>query len=205
MGGLAMSEALWALGRGTGVVALVLMTVTVVLGILTRSGRPAFGMPRFAVTLVHRNSALIGTVFILIHVVSLLFDPYAQLNLIDYFVPFVGTYRPFWLGLGAVAFDLIIAIVVTSLLRRSIGQRAFRVVHWATYAMWPIALFHSIGTGTDASSGLFILLAIVCFSAVAGSVIWRLSTHFQLRGATTPDRRIDPSRIAPAPEVKEIQ
>ena len=200
-----MSEALWALGRGTGVVALVLMTVTVVLGILTRSGRPAFGMPRFAVTLVHRNSALIGTVFILIHVVSLLFDPYAQLNLIDYFVPFVGTYRPFWLGLGAVAFDLIIAIVVTSLLRRSIGQRAFRVVHWATYAMWPIALFHSIGTGTDASSGLFILLAIVCFSAVAGSVIWRLSTHFQLRGATTPDRRIDPSRIAPAPEVKEIQ
>ena len=200
-----MSEALWALGRGTGVVALVLMTFTVVLGILTRSGRPAFGMPRFAVTLVHRNSALIGTVFILIHIVSLLFDPYAQLNLIDYFVPFVGAYRPFWLGLGAVAFDLIIAIVVTSLLRRSIGQRAFRVVHWATYAMWPIALFHSIGTGTDASSGLFILLALACFSAVAGSVIWRLSTHFQLRGATTLDRRIDPSRIAPASEVKEIQ
>ncbi len=200
-----MSEALWALGRGTGVVALVLMTITVVLGILTRSGRPAFGMPRFAVTLVHRNSALIGTVFILIHIVSLLFDPYAQLNLIDYFVPFVGAYRPFWLGLGAVAFDLIIAIVVTSLLRRSIGQRAFRVVHWATYAMWPIALFHAIGTGTDASIGLFILLALACFSAVAGSVIWRLSTHFQLRGATRLDRRIDPSRIAPAPEVKEIQ
>jgi sulfoxide reductase heme-binding subunit YedZ len=199
-----MNEALWALGRGTGVVALAFMTVSVVLGILTRSGRPAFGMPRFAVTLVHRNSALIGTVFILIHIVSLLFDPYAQLNLLDYVVPFVGTYRPFWLGLGAVAFDLLIAVMVTSLLRRWVGQRAFRAVHWATYALWPIALFHSIGTGTDASNGLFILLALACFSAVAGSVIWRLTTHFQLRGSSTPDRRIDPSRIAPAPEIREI-
>jgi methionine sulfoxide reductase heme-binding subunit len=200
-----MSEALWALGRGTGVVALVLMTITVVLGILTRSGRPAFGLPRFAVTLVHRNSALIGTIFIVIHVVSLLFDPYAQLNVLDFFVPFLGSYQPFWLGLGTVAMDLLIAIVVTSLLRRRIGQRAFRVVHWATYALWPIALFHSIGTGTDAGNVLFILLAIVCSAAVAGSVLWRLTTGFQQRGRAEADRRIDPTRIPAGTNVKEIR
>jgi len=200
-----MSEALWALGRGTGIVALVLMTITVVLGILTRSGRPAFGMPRFAVTLVHRNSALIGTAFIAIHVISLLFDPYAQLNVLDFFVPFLGSYRPFWLGLGTVAVDLLIAVVVTALLRHRIGQRAFRVVHWATYALWPIALFHSIGTGTDAGSGLFILLAIVCSAAVAASVIWRLTTGFQLRQSATADRRVDPARIAVDSNVKELR
>lgn len=200
-----MNEALWALGRGTGVVALLLLTITVVLGILTRSGRPAFGMPRFAVTLVHRNSALIGTAFVVIHVISLLFDPYAQLNILDFFVPFLGSYHPFWLGLGTVAADLLIAIMVTGLLRRWIGQRAFRAVHWATYALWPIALFHSIGTGTDASNGLFVLIAVACFAAVAGSVIWRLSTGFRLRDRGTADRRIDPSRIAPAPEIKEIR
>jgi sulfoxide reductase heme-binding subunit YedZ len=200
-----MNEALWALGRGTGVVALVLMTVTVVLGILTRSGRPAFGMPRFAVTLVHRNSALIGTVFIAIHVVTLLFDPYAQLNVLDFFVPFLGSYHPFWLGLGTVAMDLLIAIVVTSLLRRWIGQRVFRVVHWASYVLWPIALFHSIGTGTDASNGLFILLAVACIATVLGSVIWRLTTEFQQRGRTTVDRRVDPSRIPADTNVKEIR
>jgi predicted ferric reductase len=200
-----MSEALWALGRGTGVVALVLMTVTVVLGILTRSGRPALGLPRFAVTLVHRNSALIGTVFIVIHVVSLLFDPYAQLNVLDFFVPFLGSYHPLWLGLGTVAMDLLIAIVVTSLLRRWIGQRVFRVVHWATYALWPIALFHSIGTGTDAANGLFILLAVACFAAVAGSALWRLTTGFQQRGRTEVDRRVDPTRIPADPNVKEIR
>ncbi|MFC5500818.1 ferric reductase-like transmembrane domain-containing protein [Lysinimonas soli] len=200
-----MSEALWALGRGTGVVALVLMTITVVLGILTRSGRPAFGMPRFAVTLVHRNSALIGTVFIAIHVISLLFDPYAQLKVLDFFVPFLGSYRPFWLGLGTVAADLLIAVVVTSLLRHRLGQRAFRAVHWATYALWPIALFHSIGTGTDAGSAPFILLAVVCIAAVTGSVIWRLTTGFQLRERATADRRIDPARIPVDPNVKELR
>lgn len=200
-----MSEALWALGRGTGVVALVLMTITMVLGILTRSGRPAFGLPRFAVTLVHRNSALIGTAFIVIHVVSLLFDPYAQLKVLDFFVPFLGSYHSFWLGLGTVAVDLLIAIVVTSLLRRWIGQRVFRVVHWATYALWPIALFHSIGTGTDAGNGLFLLLAFVCSAAVVGSVLWRLTTGYQLRGRTAPDRRIDPSRMPVDAKVKEIR
>ena len=200
-----MSEALWAFGRGTGVVALVLMTITVVLGILTRSGRPAFGLPRFAVTLVHRNSALIGTVFIVLHVVSLLFDPYAQLNVLDFFVPFIGAYHPVWLGLGTVAMDLLIAIVVTSLLRRWIGQRTFRIVHWASYALWPIALFHSIGTGTDAGAPLFILLAIICSAAVVGSVAWRLTTGFQQRGRATPDRRIDPSRIPVDSNVKEIR
>jgi sulfoxide reductase heme-binding subunit YedZ len=202
---VALNEALWALGRGTGVVALMLMTVTVVLGILTRSGRPAFGLPRFAVTLVHRNSALIGTVFIVIHVVSLLFDPYAQLNVLDFFVPFLGSYHPFWLGLGTVAVDLLIAVVVTGLLRQRIGQRAFRVVHWATYALWPIALFHSIGTGTDAGNILFILLAVTCTATVAGSVIWRLTTGFQQRGRTVQDRRVPPSRLPADSNVKELR
>ena len=200
-----MSEALWALGRGTGVVALILMTVTVVLGILTRSGRPALGLPRFAVTLVHRNSALIGTVFIVIHVVSLLFDPYAQLNVLDFFVPFLGSYHPFWLGLGTVALDLLIAVVVTGLLRQRIGQRAFRVVHWATYALWPIALFHSIGTGTDAGNILFILVAAACTATVAGSVIWRLTTGFHQRGRTVQDRRVPPSRLPVDSNVKELR
>ncbi len=200
-----MNEALWALGRGTGVVALVLLTVTVVLGILTRSGRPAFGLPRFAVTLVHRNSALIGAVFVLIHVVTLLFDPYAQLNALDFFVPFLGSYHPFWLGLGTVGLDLLIAILVTALLRRWIGQRVFRIVHWAAYALWPIALFHSIGTGTDAGAPLFILLAVACSAVVVGAVIWRMTTAFQLRNRTTPDRRIDPSRIAADQNTKELR
>ncbi len=173
-----MNEALWALGRGTGFVALLLMTVSVLLGILTRSGRPAFGLPRFAVTLVHRNASLLASVFILIHIVSLFFDSYAQLNLVDVVFPFLGSYRPFWLGLGTLGVDLLIAVMVTSLLRQRIGLRTFRVVHWVTYAMWPIALVHSLGTGTDATTPWFVTFAVLCVLAVLAALGWRLSRRF---------------------------
>lgn len=173
-----MSEFLWAVGRGTGLVALLLFTVTVILGILTRSGRPAFGLPRFGVALVHRNAALIGSVFIVIHVLTLLADPYAKLGLVDLVVPFLATVKPFWVGLGTVAFDLLLAIVISGLLRPRIGQRLFRFIHWFSYAMWPVALLHAIGNGTDAGEGWFVLLAVGCGAAVASAVIWRLSAGF---------------------------
>ena len=173
-----MDSALWALGRGSGIVALVLFTITVVLGILTRSGRPAFGLPRFGVTLVHRNTALFGSVFILIHIFSLFFDPYAQLNLIDIVFPFLAAVKPFWVGLGTLAFDLLITLVITGLLRQRIGQKAFRAIHWFSYAMWPFALFHAIGNGSDAGSPLMILLLVACSATVLGAGIWRLSETF---------------------------
>jgi sulfoxide reductase heme-binding subunit YedZ len=173
-----MSEALWALGRGTGVVALILFTISIVLGIITRSGRPAITLPRFGVTLLHRNASLLGSIFVVIHIISLFFDPYSKLTFIDSVVPFLGTVKPFWLGLGTVAFDLALALVITGLLRQRIGQKAFRFIHWFSYAMWPIALIHSIGNGTDAGTGWFIALAVLCTGTVVGCTIWRLTPSF---------------------------
>lgn len=173
-----MDEAFWALSRGTGVMSLVLLSISVLLGVLTRSGRPAFGLPRFGVTLVHRNASLLGAVFVLIHVVSLFFDSYAQLNLIDLFVPFLGATNPLWLGAGTIAFDLLLAVIVTGLLRRRIGQRTFRAVHWFSYAMWPIAVAHGIGNGSDASEVWFLAIVAVCVIPVVAAVVWRVSTNF---------------------------
>ncbi|GAB3409795.1 hypothetical protein GCM10027515_29100 [Schumannella luteola] len=174
-----MDEALWALGRATGAIGLLLMTGSVVLGILTRSGRPAIGLPRFGVATLHRNVGILATAFIAIHVVSLLFDPYAQLKLVDLVVPFLGEYRPFWLGLGTVAIDLMLAVTITALLRRRIGARAFRAVHLSTYALWPIALAHGLGTGTDALTPWMIALTVVCVGAVVAALVWRLSARFR--------------------------
>lgn len=173
-----MDEVLWVVGRATGVVALLLLTVVVLLGIVTRSGRPLPGLPRFAVLLAHRNLALVATVFLALHVVTLLFDSFAKLNLIDVFVPFLGAFKPFWQGLGTVALDLIIAIVITSLLRHRLGLRVFRAVHWFTYAMWPVALLHAIGNGTDAGSGWFLWLAAGSVLLVVVVLGWRVSTRF---------------------------
>lgn len=173
-----MDNAMWAVGRVSGFASLALFTGSVLLGILTRSGRPLPGIPRFSITLIHRNISLLATVFLFLHVGSLMLDSYAKLTVADVVVPFLGAFKPFWQGLGTVAFDLALALAVTGLLRRRIGQRMFRAVHWFSYAMWPVALAHAIGNGTNGTSKWFLVLASGSLAVVVGAVMWRLSTNF---------------------------
>ncbi len=169
---------MWAIGRVSGFVSMFLLTGTLLLGILARSGRPLLVIPRFSLTLLHRNISLLATVFLILHVFTLLLDSYAQLNVVDLIVPFLGSYEPFWQGLGTVAFDLVLALIITGLLRQRMSQQAFRAVHWLNYAMWPIALAHSIGNGTDGADPWFITSAALCVAMVLGAVTWRLSARF---------------------------
>ncbi len=170
-----IDSALWYLGRGAGVVALVAFTVTLVLGILTRSGRPLFTLPRFAVAEVHKTTSLLATTLLATHIVTLTLDAKAQLRWVDAVLPFTGAWRAGWVGLGTLALDLVIAVVATSLLRPRIGRRVWRAVHWAAYAMWPLAFAHSLGTGTDAGSRWFLTLALGCLAAVLAAMAWRAS------------------------------
>ncbi len=178
-----MSEALWYLGRGTGVVSLMLLTVVVVLGVGSRSGQPAFGLPRFAVAAVHRNASMLAVSLLAVHVVALTLDPYAQLRLVDVVVPFDGTYRPLWLGLGTLAGDLVLALVVTSLLRHRLGLRTWRALHWTAYAAWPLALLHAVGNGSDNGAIWLRAIALACIVAAGGALAWRLSQVSRLDGA----------------------
>ncbi len=171
-------QALWALGRGTGVTALGFLTVSVLLGIATRSGRPLFTLPRFAVADVHRFAALGATLLTALHLTLLFFDPYAQLRLVDFVVPFVGAYRPVWLGLGTLTVDLLIVLVATSLLRHRLGVRTFRVVHWISYLLWPLAMAHGLGTGTDAGHAWFVVFAGCCALAVCTALIVRMRADY---------------------------
>jgi sulfoxide reductase heme-binding subunit YedZ len=184
-----MTEALWYLARGTGVVSLVLLTVVVALGIAARSGQTAFGLPRFAVNLLHRNAALLAVVLLAGHVISLWFDPYAQLRPADLVVPFLAEYRPLWLGLGTLGLDLILALTVTSLLRRRLGARAWRAVHGFAYLCWPIALMHGLGSGTDNGTWWLWTVCALCAVTVAAAVAWRISPGFGGRPERVTRRR----------------
>ena len=184
-----MSAALWALGRGTGVVALVLFTVSLVLGIVARSGRPVPWLGRFGISDLHRTAALTGTALVVAHIGTLYLDPYAQLRLVDLVFPFLGAYKPLWLGLGTLALDLLVIVTIVSLLRHRLGPRVFRTVHWATYALWPVALVHALGNGTDGGSAWLRGLAVVCISAVVTAVGWRLTPSYAHRGWTRHPRR----------------
>ena len=126
---------------------------------------------------------------VVLHLGLLFFDPFAQLRLIDFIVPFLGAYRPLWLGLGTLTFDVLVVVVVTSLLRHRLGGRAFRAVHWASYALWPGAMAHAIGNGTDAGHEWFLLFAAFSALTVCGALAWRLHANFaEYAGTRTSGR-----------------
>ena len=135
-------SAYWYLTRGTGTIALILLTLSVVFGVanIRRFHTPT--MPRFVLDAAHRNVSLLAVAFVAVHILASVLDSFAPINLIDAVFPFVSAYRPLWLGLGTVAFDLLLAVAVTSVLRQRFGYRAWRLVHWAAYASWPVALLH---------------------------------------------------------------
>lgn len=176
-------SAYWYLTRGTGVVALLLLTGGVVLGVLTSTRWAAPRWPRFVVSGLHRNVTLLAVAFVVVHVVTTLLDGYAPIGLRDAVVPFASRYRPVWLGLGAVAFDLLVALIATSLLRARVGLRAWKVVHWFAYVSWPVALVHAYGTGSDARAGWFGLLALASTAAVVTAVLWRVADAREGSGA----------------------
>ena len=170
----ANAKELWYLTRGTGVVALLLLTASILLGVTTSLGLRLNRWPRFAVAGMHRNLTLLAIAFVVVHVVTTVADGYAPIHLVDAVVPFVSPYRPVWLGLGAVAFDLLLAIVATSLLRVRIGVRLWRAVHWLAYACWPIALVHALGTGSDPRTSWLAAVAVGSLAVVVLAVVARI-------------------------------
>jgi methionine sulfoxide reductase heme-binding subunit len=163
----------WYATRATGIVALLLLTLSLVLGVVDVSRFSSERYPRFLIDGVHRTVSLLAVAFLLVHIIASVLDSFAPISLIDGFVPFVGSYRPFWLGLGAVSFDLMLAVVITSLVRGRLGYRAWRAVHWLGYASWPVALLHGLGTGSDTHQRWVLILNALCVIAVIVAVLYR--------------------------------
>ena len=169
------TTAFWYASRATGIVALLLLTAVLVLGILVnRQGRLP-GLPRFAVTSLHRNLSLLSVAFIAVHVFTAVLDTYVSIPLISGVIPFASGYERLWLALGAISLDIMLAMIVTSLLRGRLNRILWRTVHLLAYASWPVAFAHSIGSSKDLQQGWMLDLAIGCAMIVAAAVIWRLA------------------------------
>lgn len=164
----------WYLTRATGAVAMLLLTASVALGILDVGRYSSQRWPRFVLDALHRNVSLLAVVFLTLHIVTTVLDTFAHISIVAAFIPFTSSYRPFWLGLGALACDLLLALVITSLLRRRLGFSAWRATHWLAYACWPIALLHGLGTGSDVKSAWMLLLSVACVLVVTAAVLTRL-------------------------------
>jgi predicted ferric reductase len=167
---------LWYTTRGAGAVTLILLSTVVVLGILSTLRVDSPRWPRFLTTGLHRNLALMTLVFLALHIVTAVVDPFTNLGWASALIPFSSSYRTLWLGLGVIAFELLAAIVVTSLVRGILGHGAWRVIHWLTYAAWPIGVVHGLGTGTDTWSAWMLAITAACVAGVGMAVYLRLTS-----------------------------
>jgi methionine sulfoxide reductase heme-binding subunit len=163
---------LWYATRATGVVALVLLTITVALGITGTARDASPRWPRVVTAGLHRNISLLTVAFVAAHVLTTVLDRYAPISLASAIIPFSSPYRALWLSLGTVACDLLLALVLTSLLRARLPYLAWRGVHLLAYASWPVALWHGLGTGTDSRLPWLLGLDAACMLIMAAAV-WR--------------------------------
>jgi sulfoxide reductase heme-binding subunit YedZ len=170
------SSPLWFLTRSTGITAFVLLTMATVLGIAsTQRALASPAWPRFATQQLHRNVSLLSIVLLVAHILTTLLDGYVTVGWTALAIPFLSPYHRFWVGMGTVAWDLILVVIVSSLLRTRIPARTWRVLHYFSYAAWPFALGHFIFTGTDGGGwGLWLGLVSLVLVLTAGAV--RLST-----------------------------
>jgi hypothetical protein len=170
-----MNGLLWYSTRAAGEVAFLFLTVVVAFGVMSALRVGGRRIPRFVVAGLHRNLTLIGLGFLAVHIGTAVLDTYAPIGLTDAVVPFISAYRPVWLGLGTLAFDTLLVLTVTSLLRTRVGLRWWKALHWTAYGCWGTALVHALGTGTDTRASAFLLLAGCCCAVALAMVGWRLA------------------------------
>jgi methionine sulfoxide reductase heme-binding subunit len=166
---------LWYVTRSTGIVAFVLLTATVVMGIAANGDWARPRWPRFVTQGLHRNLSLLAVLFVFLHVMTTVVDGYVPIGWLDTVVPFMSPYHRLWVGLGAIAFDLILALVLSSLIRRHLSHRAWRGVHVLAYAAWPVAMVHGLGAGTDATTVIMRWITALGIVATGTATTWRLT------------------------------
>jgi predicted ferric reductase len=169
------STPFWFITRATGLVALVLLTASMALGLLAAVRYQSRRWPRFVTAGLHRNASVLACAFTAVHIITTLADGFVPIRLQDVVIPFISAYRPVWLGLGAIAFDLLLALTVTSLIRTRLSYRAWRLAHWTAYLCWPVAVLHGLGTGSDTPVRWVLALTLGCVAVVAGLLGWRLA------------------------------
>jgi methionine sulfoxide reductase heme-binding subunit len=164
----------WYATRGLGTATLIVLTGTVVLGIVTSTGWIGESTPAFVAADMHRNLSLLGMCLLAAHVITTVLDPFAHISVRDVIIPVGAAYRPVWLGLGVAAMWVLVGVTASSLLRDRIGPRAWRLIHWAAYASWPLAVIHGLGTGSDAQAPWLVAVVAACVVAVVFALVFRL-------------------------------
>ncbi len=164
---------LWLVARASGLVALVFLTLTVVLGITAGARTLPPWWPRFLSQGLHRGASATAVLLLIVHVIALVVDPYIVLSWLDVVVPFRADYKSTWTGLGTLAVDVLLLVLIATLFRLRMGPRLWRLTHMTAYAAWALALLHGLGAGTDTDRPAITAGYAVSFALVLTAVLIR--------------------------------
>ncbi len=186
---------LWFVARASGLVSLLALTLSVVLGIA--AGARTTAVPRFVTQGLHRAAAMTGVLLLVVHICSVVMDPFVPLEWTDVVLPFDTDYLTLWTGLGTLAIDVLIVVVVSSLLRHRMGPRTWWLIHLSAYAAYGLSVAHGLGAGTDAGEPLVVAMTVGSVGAVLAALALRL---WRSRGPNAPrhDAGLGPQQGAQA-------
>lgn len=175
------SQLFWYIGRGSGSVAYLLLTAGIVLGIALSKRWTAPRWPRLIVHEAHRWLNLTLYLFLGVHTLMMLLDPYIGFSVAAVLVPFVSEYRTIWLSLGIIGAELALAIGASVLVRERLGYRVWHILHGLSYPIFVISTLHGLGTGTDSRAPWAAILYGGAVGIVLAATAWRFSPSFRLR------------------------
>jgi predicted ferric reductase len=167
------SPYLWYTTRATGIVALILFTLVVSLGTLVANRIGGTIVGRFEINELHRSLSMVAITFLVIHIMTTVLDSYVPTGLISVIVPMTSDYKRVAVGIGAVAFDLILAVWISSLLKLRIANQTWRYIHWLSWMGYTTAIIHAYMSGTDSRSGIGLVVIVACGAVVACAALWR--------------------------------
>jgi len=165
----------WYLSRAAGLVAYVLLFVSVSLGLTMTGGVLERVLRRYRIYDIHRFVSLVTLGLSLFHVLILLGDDYIGFSVVELLVPFASPYRPLYTALGALALYMTAIIVGTFYVRRLVPYRAWRLIHYTTFAVFVLTLVHAVGAGTDTSGigfqYMYAATAVIAFNLLVYRVL----------------------------------
>jgi sulfoxide reductase heme-binding subunit YedZ len=167
------SPYLWYTSRATGIVTLVLFTSVVALGALVANRVGGKSVGRFEINELHRSLSLVAMIFLAFHIVTTVLDTYAPTGWLSAVLPFASHYERVGVAVGAIAFDLMIAVWISSLLKARVRHQSWRFIHWFSWLAFASAILHAYLNGADTKSGAGLALVIACALVVLGAGTWR--------------------------------
>ncbi len=168
------SRVYWYMARSAGIVAYLLLWGSVASGIAI-SNKLLNGLVKPPVVFeIHKSLSILAMIVGMFHGIILLGDTYMNFGVLDLVLPFHSPYQPLWVGLGILGFYLSVILVASFYIKKRIGQRAWRLLHYSSFARWIMASLHGIAAGTDTQSVLMKMLYAVAIVSVGYLLTYRI-------------------------------